>query len=714
MIENDRKIKAKMLGKFKFVFLLVSIFFVLAIFRILHLQIVEGDKWKEYSKYSQRYEPIEAKRGNIYSDDGKLLVSTVSVYEVRMDLITPAITDKIFNRNVDSLSICLAKFHNKTKDYYKNRIIKARRKKNRGFSIAKDISYNQLLEIKKFPILRRGRFYGGMLITESNSRARLFKGLADRTLGNLRVVDSDDSQKQKKVGYAGLEGAFDGFLKGKEGIQLEEKIAGNLWISVNKGNTIEPQSGSDIVSTLNIEIQDIAHNSLMKNLKKYDADYGVAIVMEVETGEIKAIVNLDKTSTGYRETKNRAIGTLVEPGSTFKLASYMALLDENLIDTNDIVDIEDGTFYYMGKKFKDSDDETTGKITIKRGFEISSNVAIVKTIIAKFKNNPQAFVSKLKEFNLGEKLEIPLIGEAQPILRNPDDTLWSGISLPQMSYGYEIMLTPLQILHLYNAIANDGVPVKPMFIKHLRSDEKITKTFKSQRKPTICSKKTLRKMQKMLEGVVENGTATNLKDKYCKIAGKTGTTQLTYNNRSKKMEYQSTFAGYFPSNDPKYSCIVIINNPKGWNYYGATVAGPVFKDIALSTYSKMNELHEDISEIAENQDIISILPTSKSGKKLEIENVLEELKIPMNAKLTKSAWVSTKKEEKEISLKSRKISEYKNIVPNVRDMGLQDALYLLENCGLRVIFSGTGRVKNQSILQGTKIRKGTSIKIVLG
>lgn len=686
----------------------ILLFSLVILVNVFKIQIIEGDFWKEKAKeLTMAYKNIEAVRGNIFATDGALLATSLPIYEIRMDLVADPITDKLFKENIDSLAFCLSNlFQDKSKQQYKAELIKGRQKKSRYHFIQNNVRYNELKELKTFPIFRLGKYKGGLIYIQKNKRELPFKNLAARTLGY-------DRESGKPVG---IEGAYNSYLKGVSGKRLMQKIAGNVWMPVNDENEVEPNDGSDILTTIDVNIQDVAHTALQRQLQLHSADHGCVAVMEVATGEIKAIVNLSRVdSLTYIEKYNYAIGESTEPGSTFKLASLMAVMEDGYADLGDFVDTEDGTTKFYDYTMRDSHEGGFGKITLQESFEKSSNVAVSKIIYKHYQKNPKQFIDRLTQFGLATPLNLEIAGEGIPKIKKPKDKDWSGVTLPVMSIGYETRSTPIQMLTFYNAVANNGVMVKPMFVKELSEKGKVTKTFPSTvMNKKICSQQTIDKAKKMLEGVVENGTAKNLKNPNYKIAGKTGTAQIAngkYGYKYKQtVSYQASFCGYFPADNPKYSCIVVVNAPSNKVYYGNLVAGPIFKEIADKIYSSSLDIHKAIlAEYTENQ-IFS--PYCKSGKKEDYDIIVKELSLKNTAAIqSNNDWVNASTKEKEIIFSNRKIAE--NLVPNVAGMGIRDAVYLLENNGLVVKAKGKGLVLKQSIPAGTKLKKGTIIVLEL-
>lgn len=647
------------------------LFAVAVMVKLVSIQMVHGDKYKKLAmKRTERMFTIAPNRGNLYSDDGSLLATSVSKYTLRFDAVT--VSNKDFEANVKPLSDALSQLLLKPSAHYEKLFRKAKANKNRYALIARNVDYSAYVQLKEFPLFNLGPYKGGLIIEQKTVREHPLGKIAERSVGYERFDEN---------GYAtrvGLEGAFGQYLRGVEGKRLKQKIAKGQWKPIGLDNIIEPQDGYDVVSTIDINIQDIAHHALLGQLEKYKANHGSVIVMETKTGEIKAISNLGMTEDGkYYERLNYAIGESHEPGSTFKLMSLVAALEDKVIDTADIIDTEKGRWRIYDRIVKDAKHGGYGKISVGTAFVVSSNTAFAKLIHNGYKENPEAYVDRLRSMGLHNELGMPIKGEGKPVLRYPGDKGWSGISLAWMSHGYEVSMTPLQTLAFYNAIANDGELVRPRLIKEVREwNRTIYKFDKEVLDKNICSKETAAKVKKLLTEVVEKkqGTGHRLYSPNFSMAGKTGTAQKNYVSKDPdKLGYISTFAGYFPAEDPKYSCIVVIHEPdKSVGYYGADVSGPVFKSVAQKIYS--------------NNPLID-----------EVEGLQ-----PTNSKLEKSFQQYFAEAQKKY-----------NKVPNVQGMSGMDAVSILENLGLQVEVQGNGKVKKQSIAKGTEIKKVKKIVLVL-
>ncbi|MCF8379746.1 MAG: transpeptidase family protein [Bacteroidales bacterium] len=702
-------VKKDIMWRVGVVYFLVVITGVMIIGKILWLQFFEHNLWSVNSESAPVKEvAINAVRGDIYSSDGKLLAVSLPFYDIRMDLTVDSLTSEVFYDQIDGLSKSLANlFRDRSWLDYKKALIHARNDKLQYYLLKRNITYDQMVKARNFPILNRGRYKGGVLFEEKSQRVKPNGYLASRTIGHTNLgADAN---------LVGIEGAYNKTLSGTQGVKLFKRLPGNIYVPLLDKNVVDPVNGMDILTTLDLNIQDVAEKALEKQLILHNARHGTAILMEIETGDIKAIANLERNSKGgYWESVNFAIGESTVPGSTFKTASLLVALEDGLVDITDSVDIGSGIIYYSGTKVEDSHRTTTGKITVKRAFEISSNVGITKVIYDNYNSQRDKYINGLYKLGLNQKLGLEILGEGEPFIKSPDHSDWSGISLPMISFGYEIALTPMQILAFYNGIANKGKVVKPRFVKEVRYRGKTIKKYNTQvLNQKLCSEATINKLHEMLIGVVESGSARNLKNEYFKIAGKTGTAQIPdpvtgYSVKS-RISYQASFVGYFPAEAPKYSCIVVVNAPSNDIYYGNLVAGPVFKEIANKIYATQLDIHQEVNR--PEREIFANAPYSKSGNADELSFVLGSLGISYTIDSKESGWVSTTSGGDVVKLKQR---DYKNrLVPNVLDMGLKDAVYLLESSGLNVITEGRGTVRSQSILPGSIINKGQTIRLTM-
>lgn len=707
------EVKKDILWRIYLIYFFICLLGFVIIYKISVIQFSEGEQWRAKSKnFSTKLFDVEAIRGNIYDSNGILLATSLPFYEVGVDVNTSAITNDIFYDNVDSLSYCFSKmFHDRSQKEYRKIMVKARKEGDRWVLLQRGVSYTELHLIKNFPLLRKGRNKGGLTYTQTNKRERPFQNLAARTIGKYNEAGTGQSY--------GLEVEFNSYLQGESGQRLMQKIAGGAWKSINDENEIKLEDGTDVISTIDINIQDVAHNSLMNCLKKHGAAYGCLVLMEVKSGEIKAITNLTRRdSSTYVENLNYAVGAATEPGSTFKLASLITAMEDGYIDLDDVVDIGDGTYKYYTSTMRDSHRPEKSEITVQEVFEQSSNVGVSKIITRYYSKDPQKFVDRLCLMNFNSPLHIRIPGEAIPRIKNTKDKDWSGTTLPWMSIGYELTISPLQTLTFYNAVANNGKMMRPMFVKEIRKRGKVVKTFDPEIiNSSICSQPTIDKAKKMMEGVVTNGTARSLRAADYKVAGKTGTAQIAKggNYKTGGVSYLASFVGYFPADNPKYSCIVVVSSPTGDSYYGGAVAGPVFKDVADKVYSTSLEIHKEINDV--QPAFAKKAPIVKNGSQEEIQSVLTALKIKNSTTNKKAEWVlSSTIDSTSVKMVSYKIEEElkRGIVPNLAGMTARDVIFLLENNNyMRVKLNGRGAVAKQSINAGTLFTKGTQIELTL-
>ena len=671
--------------------------------QIFYLQIFKGEQLKsDANKQIFISKKVLAPRGNIYASNEQKTSLALSVprYKVFVDLIT--IREQDFTNNIsdlsDSLSVLIDR---KTSNEWKLELENQRLDSNRYFFIARGLRNDQIERLRKFPIFNLGKYRGGCIIIKSNQRVKPYGMLANRTVGY--AVENDG----KKSILVGIEGAFNEYLKGQNGQMLMEKIRGNEWKPVDDELSIEPVPGSDVYTSIDVNIQDVAESALLKQLREQKAQKGCAVLMEVKTGFVKAIANLSfdpKTET-YFEAQNHAVGLASEPGSTFKLASLLVALEQGKVEITDSVDMT-GRYEFYDNYLTDGG-KIYGRNTIKDAFEKSSNV-ISQIIYDNYKKEPQEFIDGLKEIGIHQKLGLSILGEGVPLIKESSDPTFTGITLPWMSIGYELKMTPLQTLALYNAVANEGTLLQPQFVKCIKKGSEIQKEYKPRiLNASICSKATLRDLKVMLEGVVERGTAKNIKARGFSIAGKTGTSKIAQGSKGYGNKYQASFCGYFPSKDPVYSCIVVVQGPTK-NIFGSVVSGTVFKEIADKVYAQ-----EFQKENIVLKDTLNRYPYSRSGDKMSFLVASENMRIPVEDLSNKSnEWISTRTGKDAIKIIHKKMQ--KGLVPNVVGMGLIDATYMLEKYGLFVQPVGSGIVREQSIKAGLRINKGQKIILQLG
>jgi len=663
MFQNEKNINYRMY----FMAFVILIMAIAVLVKLFNIQWVEGDYYRELAKERtvKNFE-IPANKGNIYSSDGSLLATSIPKYKIRFDALAP--NDDDFKSNLKPLCDSLSRLLGKDSQYYMTELLKARTNKNRYLLVARNLNYTDYMRIKRFPLFNKGPYKGGIITEQSTFREHPIGLVAERTVGYERITPQGTPDGK------GIEWAFRDYLHGKDGKRLMQKMAQGQWKPIRDENEVEPLDGCDVISTIDVYIQDIAHHALLKQLEYYEADHGCVVVMETKTGFVKAISNLGRNKNGeYTETINYAVSESHEPGSTFKLVDLLALFEDKLADTSSVYDSKGGEITYFNRRVRDSKKGGYGKITLARGFELSSNTVLVQAVYDNYKNDPKKFVAHLNRMKLNEPLGLQIQGEGKPIIPQPGAKNWYGTTLPWMAYGYGVSMTPLQTLTLYNAVANNGEMVKPLFVSEIKQMNQTVKKFdKEVILPKIASEETISKVKVVLENVVKRGTGSKLYSKDFSMAGKTGTAQVGYKDKS-QMYYASSFVGYFPADEPKYSCIVIIHKPstkKG--YYGADVSGPVFKRIA--------------------QKVFTDVPSTN-----EIRNI-----------------------EAQLAIQSEQFERYYSMVqnelktmPDLKGLPGMDAIALLENMNLKVKVIGFGKVKRQSLKPGEQIKSNQTILLEL-
>ena len=643
---------------------------------------------------------IEAPRGNIFSDDGSLLAISMPLYNVFLDL--SVIDEQLFDDDINNLSQSLSiLFKDKSAKEYEQYLRDSRSKKrNKYVKLRNKVSHNELTMLKSFPILKLGKNRGGLIAEERPNRENPFGLLARRTIGVLRESNP-----------IGLERAYNKTLSGTDGLQLKQRVGKSFWRNEESDLNSLPKSGNDIVTTINIDMQDVTEKALKSALRFHDADWGTAILMEVESGHIKAIANLKYEDGDFDEHYNHAIAEHSEPGSTFKLASILAGLEDGFYSLLDSVDTEDGTHQFYDKTMRDSKKGGYGKISIGDAFVQSSNVGISKVINRSYKDKPQDFIDRIYKMGLCTPLDLELPYPNSLLIKQPGSPGWSGVTLPWMSIGYSLRLTPLHILTFYNAIANNGVMVSPLFTTQILKDgKKVSEHSKKIINPAICSKSSIVQIMPYLIDVVEKGTAKSIRTRKYKIAGKTGTTLLAYGEKSEDniKQYQTSFVGFFPAENPKYSCMVVVNNPKENGFYGGNVSAPVFKEISDKVFAADISIHNSILIAEQTKDT----PNLTQGKTEDMSKLLDNLSLEYEK--TKSNWMVPSYSSKKISLERRSIEKdfEEGLMPNLFGMNLLDAVYLLENAGLKVEIKGKGHIVNQSIKKGDRFLADQKISLI--
>ena len=703
-----KEIKKDILLRVYVVYFGILLFGMAIIGKAIYIRSTEGKELLEKArKQEMRFFPIDAIRGNICADDGTLLATSIPIFDIRMDVSSDLITDDLFKTKVDSLAYHLTKlFKDKNLSEYKNFLWEGRRNGDRYLMIHRDVTYPELRQMRKFPILKLGTYKGGMIVIPQFQRELPFKNLARRTIGY------ENTEAAQKV-YVGLEGSFSKNLQGTGGKRLMRRIGNATWMPVDIENEVEPQNGDDIITTLDINLQDLAESALRKELSADSADHGCVIVMEVKTGFIKAIINLGKSPKGgYEEVFNYAIGESSEPGSTFKLASFLVGLEDGKITMDQPINLGNGIMNYHGRSMTDAH-KLTGTLLAHQVFEKSSNVGTSKLIYNAYVDEPQKYIDGLYRMSINLPQNLQIGGEGMPYIKNTKSKWWSAVSLPWMAIGYEVAITPLQTLTLYNAVANNGVMVKPLFVREIRKNGQVVQSFEPVViNPHICSPATIEKAQMLLEGVVERGTGTALKNPHYRVAGKTGTAQVAMNNKgygqgTKAIKYKGSFVGYFPANHPRYSIIVVINNPSKGKYYGGAVAAPVFKEIADRIFANLHDVNNPPPQDTSGH----LIPSANAGVQKDLEDAYAWLNIKAKPLNPEAQWAIPVSNNSSVILLPS--NYYQGTMPDVTGMGVKDAVFLLEQMGLKVVLNGKGNVVRQSLSPGRMYLKGSTVLLDL-
>ncbi len=666
-----------------------------------HTQTVDNGYWRSLAdSTTTKLQKLEPERGNIYSSDDRLLATSLPLFNLRVDFASDAMTDDMFNHDLDSLALmCAQKFKDRSKEEYKRLFVRARDRKRRYFILQNKVDYAAVQEIKKWPLFRLGKYKGGLLVEMVPTRKNPYGTLAERTIGYVR----ENAQS------IGIESQYNNYLAGREGQKLMRRIAGGIFVPISHENAIEPIEGKDVITTIDVNLQDATQNALEKAMKLNDAEYGTCVVMEVNTGAIKAISNLGKSKNGtFAENFNYAVASSTEPGSTFKLASYLALLDDGFIKLTDSVNISFGRANICGHTIKDDGNVFPLFRTITNAFAKSSNVAVARLCKKHYGNNKEGFYKKFKQFGLTEPTQIELKGEPFPTMSKPSQ--WSCTSVPWKAHGYELKLTPLQLLSFYNAVANGGKKMKPYLVQRVMDNGKVVMENKPQVAiEKIASDYAIGEAMKMLKAVVDTGTARKIRSPYYSIGGKTGTAEINEPGRGYTGKNQASFVGFFPAEAPKYSCIVVIVGPSGILTHGGDVAAPVFKEIADRIMSADPTMHKKVNHFT-SKDTFGLMPALVKGDLQEIISLSKIFGIK-NPEMEEVDYVTARWVNKVGTI--AKINNKEGFVPDVMGLCIDDALFLLENMGLKVSFTGYGKVKSQSILPNTKLVKGSKINLIL-
>lgn len=708
-------IKEAILRRVKVLYVLFLFTGLAVLGRIVWLQIgTDGATLRDLSdKYSYRTEIVEGARGNIYSDDGRLLAISIPYYELRMDMAAGGLSEQRFFDKVDSLSTCLSDFFgDKTPEEYRKELLDAHTARKRFHLITRrKVNFLELQTIRRFPLFRLGANRGGFMAIESNRRVNPHGELARRTLGFV-------NQWGVKLG---IEGGFDNYLKGEPGQMLKQKISGNFWTPIASDRNIDPIDGYDVVSTLNIEMQDMVQSALREWIVEVEADWGCVAVMEVQTGDIKALSNVTRRSDGTLvEDYNYVIGMSMEPGSTFKLAGLIALLDDAHMPLSTPIETGNGVEQIGPVRVVDSHIGGFGRLTLQQVFEKSSNIGMAKAVNRAYGSQPAKFVNALNRIGIHKPLDLQLAGEAKPLIKHPAiRNGWDGTTLTMMSYGYALRLAPIHTLTLFNAVANDGVMVKPMFVRELRQYDKTVLRFPTDTlNPAICSKTALRGVQRAMEGAVTNGTGRLLLNPKYRVAAKTGTAQVAigrhgYVSRSGGRHYLGSIAGYLPADRPKYSIVVALKTYHSENsqktYYGGSLAGPLFKTVADRVFS----MHYNVTNrVVTRPQSFDPMLNALSGSATALDSLLRELRVTGTPRLPYEGRAAIDSGGRVVVSHPVSVTSDSG-VPDFRGLTLIEALERAESSGLKPKFEGMGTVRSQSLSPGTSFSPGTEITLTL-
>lgn len=702
-------VKKDILWRVYLSFLGIVILGLFVIGKAFYIQQVQGDFWtKMDNNLHLKYLPIEAERGTIYSEDGNMLSTSVPVFDVYVDFAAEGLREKDgkrFKDNVDSLSICLAGlFNDKKADEYQKELELAYKNKDRYYLLKKKISFTDYKQLRDFPLVKLGKNKSGFIVVSKDKRINPYVLLANRTIGLAR----------DNAANVGLEQRYDSLLKGKTGEQLVRYMAG-AYMPVD-GGEVDPENGKDVISTLDTYIQDVTESALMKMMVGNNSLHGTAIVMETATGKIKAIANLGQQADGtYTEDLNYGIGKATEPGSIFKLATLMSLMEDKYVTMNSVVDCEGGKKNFYGLTIKDSH-LGAGAMTVKDAFERSSNVAFAKLADQYYHSQPSKFIDHLHRFRLDTLTGVDLTAASgKPTIKKPTNRSWANTTIPYMAHGYEELVTPLHMLMLYNAVANNGKMMKPYLVSSIKQYGVEVKNIKPQvLVERICSDETLAQLKECLLAVVEgeHGTARIIKDSTYRIAGKTGTAVTALDNKGYNKGnkiYQASFIGYFPAEQPKYTVAVVIqNSSKSVKIYGADVSGVVFKEISDRIYGSYLSTRKYIAVNKPDSNLYSYF-----GMKNDLSSIFYSLNLQYKDSGASDSWRSVQLKNNAGVLYKISNSTPGSVTPNVVGMGLKDAVYLLENKGLKVTVTGRGKVMNQSLAAGTNFNKNQNIALIL-
>ncbi len=689
------------------VYLLLAFFALVAlvmICRVIKISQFEGDKWRGKADNNIQWVEVESERGNIFDSRGNILATSLPFFDIRMDLL--ASKDEVFDAGIDSLCLMLAQ------DFpdlgsaasWKTRLARDRKlgreQKKRGVRYTKivdNITLDQLAKLKAYPILRRGKYKGGLIVSRKNKRFKPFGELASRTIGKDRV----------NADKVGLEEAYDKVLSGPVSNVLMKKVSGGVKVPLFDPSELKVEKGNDLVTTLDMIMQDLVHKELSRAVLDHSASAGTAILMDTRSGAIKAISNLENSKDGLHEVRNYAVARLSEPGSTFKLASYLAMMEDADLQLNESVNLNGGKKKFYNLTMRDSHLHGEFNVSAAEAFKMSSNVGVASLAMNVYPNYEaqQNFIERLESFGLTSKTGTEIKGEAEPKVKSPraSGVHWNGTTLPWMAHGYEAMFTPLQILNFCNAIANGGDLMKPYLVDKILKNGEVWETFGSEiLVKQIAKTENIRKMQALLKATVLDGTGKSVRSNLVDIAGKTGTTRVNYVDKDAKKQYNASFVGYFPAENPKYTLLVQVYNPGGDHYYGGKVAGPVFKNIAEGVML----IDDQLMHRLEDEDKGELVTSYHAGFADDYDVVLDYLGLKA-AVPSRNRWVDITPKENELTVERKKI--LKNKIPDVIGMGLRDAVYVMENLGVKYKVYGVGRVWRQTVKPGEDIEGKTQI-----
>jgi len=690
------EIKKSILSRLGVVYVVTFLVALAILGQVLYIQMVSGETLRaEAESVSETHRVISSSRGNILARDESALASSLPRYDVAMDPNSSGMDQTLLDKYLPDLAAGLSRmFPEKTAAQYIQIIRKAQSERKQYVLLHKDASFDEARMIQTLPLFNLGQYKGGLILSPVSKREKPYQLLASRTIGYVSEGET----------VVGIEGSFDYFLKGTDGRRLEQRLGGGTWMPLNTENEIEPVDGLDVVTTIDVNYQDVAETALHDCLVTYKAEYGCAVLMEVSTGEILAMANLGLADDGnYYEIKNYAINECLEPGSTFKVPAIMAALEDGYVKPTDTIQTYGGKFSLHNQPITDAHTGGFGLLTVQQVVEKSSNIGMARIIEKYYGSNPEHFLERIYGMGINKPLNLEIEGGQDPRIKTPASKTWSAATVPWMAFGYEVELTPLQILTFYNAIANNGTMVKPRLVKCLKSHSQIVKPYKTEvLKSSICSRETLAIVKSMLEGAVTDGTAKNLKNDLYPIAGKTGTAVISqgakgYKNDAGRKDYRASFVGYFPADNPRYSCIVVVSRPTGPSYYGAVVSGSVFKAISDKVFATNLEMQKNLT--ASKDTSLERIPVVSPGDWSDASKLLKNLNIPVSGGKPADTWAQVVRDGDR--LHAEPVNQNDSLLPSFIGMGLKDVLPVLENMGYKVKIKGSGRIISQSPPAGT-------------